>query len=139
MELEPLRALCEQLCVESTDENLTWFWDRPQSNGVMSDRKFTKILDLNYITTNILMTRFPLFLSTYEGKKEQTIFFFCFSTYHKVRSSRLPRLVAHLRIFSLFMKGKFDAYVLWPLAKRVQIWIVDRSTARDFTVNGFTT
>ena len=32
------------------------------------------------------------------------------------------------------MKGKFDAYVLWPSAKMIQIWIVDRSTARDFTV-----
>ena len=30
------------------------------------------------------------------------------------------------------MKGKFDAYVL--LAKRVQNWIVDRSTACDITV-----
>ena len=59
----------------------------------------------------------------------------CFSTYRKVASSRLSRLVAHLRIFRLFMKGKFDAYVLWPLAKRVQNWIVDRSTARDFTVS----
>ena len=32
------------------------------------------------------------------------------------------------------MKGKFDVYVLWPSAKRVQNWIVDESTARDFTV-----
>ena len=32
------------------------------------------------------------------------------------------------------MKGKFDAYVLWSLAQRVQNWIVDPSTARDFTV-----
>ena len=32
--------------------------------------------------------------------------------YRKVASSRLPRLVAHLRIFRLLMKGKFDAYVL---------------------------
>jgi len=56
--------------------------------------------------------------------------------YSKVVSSRLSQLVAHLRIFRLFMKGKFDAYVLWPLAKRVQNWIVDRSTARDFTVYG---
>ena len=54
--------------------------------------------------------------------------------YRKVASSRLSRLVAHLRIFRLLMKGKFDAYVLWPLAKWVQNWIVDRSTARDFTV-----
>ena len=35
------------------------------------------------------------------------------------------------------MKGKFDAYVLWSLAKGVQNWIVDRSTARDFTVDMF--
>ena len=32
------------------------------------------------------------------------------------------------------MKGKFDAYVRWPLAQNFQNWIVDRSTARDFTV-----
>ena len=38
------------------------------------------------------------------------------------------------QIFRKFMKGKFDAYVLWPLAKRFQFWIVDRSTAHDFTV-----
>ena len=29
------------------------------------------------------------------------------------------------------MKGKFDAYVLWPLAQKVQNWIVDWATARD--------
>ena len=50
-------------------------------------------------------------------------------------SSRLSRLVAHLRIFRLFMKGKFDAYVLWRLAKKVQNWIVDWSTACNFTVD----
>ena len=33
------------------------------------------------------------------------------------------------------MKGKFDAYVLWPLAKSFQNWIVYRSTARHFTVH----
>ena len=32
--------------------------------------------------------------------------------YHKVASSRLSELVAHLRIFRLFIKRKFDAYVL---------------------------
>ena len=42
-------------------------------------------------------------------------------------------LVAHLEIFRLFMKAKFDAYVLWPLA-RVQNWIEERSTARNFAV-----
>ena len=38
------------------------------------------------------------------------------------------------RIFRLFMKGKFDAYVLWPLEKSVQHWLVERSIARNFTV-----
>ena len=33
------------------------------------------------------------------------------------------------------MKGKFDANVVWPLEKNVRNWIVDRSTARDFTVH----
>ena len=33
-------------------------------------------------------------------------------TYRKVMSSRLSRLVAYSRIFRLFMKGKFNAYVL---------------------------
>ena len=33
------------------------------------------------------------------------------------------------------MKEKFDAYVLWPLSKRVQNWIVDRSTAPNFMVS----
>ena len=37
------------------------------------------------------------------------------------------------------MKGKFDTYVLWPLAKKFQNWIVDRSTARDFTVTHYVT
>ena len=32
--------------------------------------------------------------------------------YRKVVSSRLSWLVAHSKIFGLFMKGKFDAYVL---------------------------
>ena len=32
--------------------------------------------------------------------------------YRKVASSRLSRLVAHFQFFRLFMKGKFDAYVL---------------------------
>ena len=30
------------------------------------------------------------------------------------------------------MKENFDSYVLWPLDKMVQNWIVDQSTARDF-------
>ena len=46
------------------------------------------------------------------------------------------QVVTHFWIFRLFMKGKFYAYVLWPLAQSVQNWIVDRSTTCDFTVNG---
>ena len=32
------------------------------------------------------------------------------------------------------MKGKFYAYVLWPLAQKFQNWIVDRSSAHNFTI-----
>ena len=49
-----------------------------------------------------------------------------------VASSELSWLVAHFRIFRLFMKGKFDDYVLWPFAQRTQ----NKSTARDYTVYG---
>ena len=44
--------------------------------------------------------------------------------YRKVASSRLWWLVALPRIFRLFMKETFDSYVLWPLDKMVQNWIV---------------
>ena len=59
---------------------------------------------------------------------------YALTVYRKVASSTLSQLVAHFHIFRLFMKGKFDAYVLWHMAQRVQNWIVDQSTARDFTV-----
>ena len=36
--------------------------------------------------------------------------------YRKVASRSTSRLVARPGIFRLFMKGKFDPYVLWPLA-----------------------
>ena len=57
--------------------------------------------------------------------------------YRKVVSSRLSQLVAQSRIFWHIMKGNFDVHLLRPLAKRVQNWIVDRSTARNFTVHDF--
>ena len=38
------------------------------------------------------------------------------SRYRKVASRNMSRLVARPRIFRPFMKGKFDPYVLWPLA-----------------------
>ena len=36
----------------------------------------------------------------------------------------LGYIVAHSRIFRLFMKGKFDAYLLWPLAKKFQLYSI---------------
>ena len=57
-------------------------------------------------------------------------------TYRKVASSSLSRLVAHFQTFRRLMKGKSNAYVVWPLAKKFQNWMVDQSTARDFTGNG---
>ena len=58
--------------------------------------------------------------------------------YRKVANSSLSLLVAHFWSFRLFMRGKFDAYKLWPLAQRVWNWIVDWSTARYFTVHEIT-
>ena len=40
-------------------------------------------------------------------------------TYHKVASRSTSWLVAHPSIFRMFMKGKFDAYVLWPAVSSV--------------------
>jgi hypothetical protein len=53
--------------------------------------------------------------------------------YRKVASRSMSWLEACPRIFRLYMKGKFDPYVLWPLTKRVQNWIVNQS-ACNFTV-----
>ena len=58
--------------------------------------------------------------------------------YRKVASSSLFWLVAHFQIFRRLMKGKFYAYVLWPLDIKFQNWIVDRSTACNFTVLALT-
>ena len=55
------------------------------------------------------------------------------SSYRKVANSSPSRLVARFQTFRRLMKGKFDAYVMWPLAKNSQNWIVDQSTARYFT------
>ena len=54
--------------------------------------------------------------------------------YRKVLNSSLSRLLAPFQIFRRLMKAKFDVYVLWPLAHRVQNWIVDRSIDRNFAV-----
>ena len=54
--------------------------------------------------------------------------------YCKDPNSSLSPLVAHPRIFRLFIKRKFDPHVLWPLAKKVKNCTVDQSTARDCTV-----
>ena len=49
--------------------------------------------------------------------------------YSKVASRSTFWLVAHPSIFRMFMKGKFDAYLLWPFTKSFQNWIVYLSTA----------
>ena len=74
------------------------------------------------------------FCNRYQWGKLFNKSFFHKSTYRKVARSSMSQLVAHFQIFRRLMKWKFDAYVLWPLAKKFQNWIVDRSTARDFTV-----
>ena len=54
--------------------------------------------------------------------------------YRIVASTSPSRIEAHADLFRSLMKGIFDPYVLWPFAKKLQNWIVDWSTAHDFTV-----
>jgi hypothetical protein len=44
-----------------------------------------------------------------------------------------PTFLTHIISAIDGVKGKFDPYVLWPLAKKVQIWIVKRSV--DFKMS----
>ena len=63
----------------------------------------------------------------------------------KVVSTSISRLVAHPSIFRLLMKGKLDAYVLWPLAKRVELnsrmvycsWLYDNLVQSNLVVRNF--
>ena len=55
--------------------------------------------------------------------------------YRKVASSNLSQLVTHFQIFRRLMKGKFDSYALWPLAKKFRNWKVDWPTTCDFMVS----
>ena len=55
--------------------------------------------------------------------------------YRKVASSKLSRLVAHLRIFRVFMKGKFDAYVQRVPALRA-FWNLQKTVLHEICVSG---
>ena len=59
-----------------------------------------------------ILTRQGRFICMSIFKKDVPADWSLIGTYRKVASSRLSRLVEHLSIFRLFMKGKFDAYVL---------------------------
>ena len=54
--------------------------------------------------------------------------------YQKVANRSTTWLLAHPRIFWLFMKGKYDPYLQWPLAKRLQNLIVARSNVHKYRV-----
>ena len=49
-------------------------------------------------------------------------------TYRKVSSSRLSWSIALSKIFRRLVKGKFDACVLWPLAKKFWNWVHERTS-----------
>ena len=50
--------------------------------------------------------------------------------YCTVTRRSTSQLVAHPRIFRLFIKVKFDSYVLWTLGQRVQNWIVKTNSPK---------
>ena len=99
----------------------------------------TKMSCVNLHVEIFLKSRFVCVITNY-NKTWILRFYFKFkrmqvSNTVKSRAVACLGLVAYFWIFRLFMKGKFDAYVLWPLARRVKNWIVDRSTNRNFKVH----
>jgi hypothetical protein len=57
-----------------------------------------------------------------------------FVKYHKVESSNTSHLEAHAGIYRLLMKGIFNAYVLWPIDKKLIFELVTHVNTRDFTL-----
>ena len=91
-----------------------------------------KIIDILWFYTNFLkLYNSRNKISKYFQSSAEVMGSALHMMYRKVASSRLSHLV------TLFMMGKLDAYIPWPLAKRVQNWIVDWCTAWDFTVFQF--
>ena len=113
--------------------------------GFRNDKTFFKII--LRLSTSLKFTQYKklilfnlfrlIWAERYVLQKSNPIQYRPGYVYHKVTSSSMSELdlVAHFQIFRRLMKGKFDAYVLWPLTKKFQDLTVDRSTARDFTVN----
>ena len=71
------------------------------------------------------------FIYSEKATKFREIFALLLTTVHTVKCkvkisqifvafSEYMNFIAHPRIFQLFMKGEFDTYVLWPLAKMVK-------------------
>ena len=56
-------------------------------------------------------------------------------TYRKVVISKMSRLVVHVGIYRLLMKGIFDAYVVWPFYKKFIFELVTRVNTCDYTVD----
>jgi hypothetical protein len=48
-----------------------------------------------------------------------------FPKYHKVASTSLSPLEAHAGFFRLYMKGKFDVYLLWHFGKKNDFHIIN--------------
>ena len=54
--------------------------------------------------------------------------------YRKVMNSSMSSLVAPPKIYRLFMSGKFNADLLWPLWEKLIFATVAQSTFRDSAV-----
>ena len=90
----------------------------------------------SFLTNDSLLISYPFLMKySYEISQLQEEMLKCSFWIYFSPLCEMFRLVVYFQIFRRLMKGKFDAYALWPLAKKFQNWIVDRSTARDFTVS----
>ena len=86
-----------------------WSWIfmiSPKDPKVLSVWKIVTALGNKLKTKNVLWEIWRRFLMQNSSWIRQ-------NTYCKIPSSRLSWLVAHARIFRMFMKGNFDAYVPW--------------------------
>ena len=106
-----------------------WLW---QNQNIIHN-SIEISLDLERMLSNLAevynQDHFVSFWYSFALPQASLIEIWSYKIYRKVASSSMSWLVAHLMIFRNLMKGKFDAYVVWPLAKKIQNWIVDRSTA----------
>ena len=110
-------TLKPQFLIKSNYCTNKWIWDSCIFSSIKPKHDMPLFV---YFCVFPILTCIYLFCakncSEYKRKSPQ-------NRYFKVANSSLSELVAHFQILRRLMKGKFDTYVLWSLAKKFQNWI----------------